>query len=675
MKIDYLQISNVLSFRHYDDVSLAPKITIDSGLNILIGQNGAGKSTALEVINFIFKKVLFVPYNINTELYTQKDDIVSNEKKQIIHAYNHNDSFQGFRLEPNWNTENQPQKIILQITLDDIDENNLTILEQNKGKLDAASGLYSGLGTLDFRYSTKTFTIEITLNDSNKTFSFTTGNQSDPGFQYLVRYDFYKRLIEIYNQDHTNDQLPNLHESFTLISSYRNYHSFTPLVSLSKEAANQIQEIRRNEFRKSANSNEQAEPPIFNLVRLRIAERHYDLIFTNVNNQEATRIANQEPFLLLINQKLSLINLKVEISLIKKSNWSYTFHLIDTKRNKILRDINSLSAGQKAIIHLIFEAYGRGQLKGGVVIIDEPEIHLHYQFQHEYLDIIEKLNSEQNCQYIIVTHSEALISSKTIDRVKRFALDDDNYTIIRSPTLRSDQKTLIKILDNTRSTYAFFAKKVILVEGDTDRYFFRAVFQELAPNLSQEVAILDIGGKGNFKKWKLFFEGFGLKVYFVADFDNVFNLEVLGQTIIPKNEKDAVEGVLKQAKLDSLAEPQLQRLEFLHRTLASDTEFLKKPKRSLWKPLLDYYIKLCELQKREVVNEVRLRRSDVDVKIDSLYANNIFVLKMGAIEEYTKTSSKDLNAMISFCDSLASWLSVKSIYTDEIKHIVGEIVK
>ena len=56
MKIDYVQISNVLSFSFYADVSNAPKIVFDDGLNILIGQNGSGKSTALEVINFILDR-------------------------------------------------------------------------------------------------------------------------------------------------------------------------------------------------------------------------------------------------------------------------------------------------------------------------------------------------------------------------------------------------------------------------------------------------------------------------------------------------------------------------------------------------------------------------------------------------------------------------------------------
>jgi predicted ATP-binding protein involved in virulence len=51
VKIKSLQISNVLSFPYHADVADAAKITFEDGLNIVIGENGSGKSTALEVIS------------------------------------------------------------------------------------------------------------------------------------------------------------------------------------------------------------------------------------------------------------------------------------------------------------------------------------------------------------------------------------------------------------------------------------------------------------------------------------------------------------------------------------------------------------------------------------------------------------------------------------------------
>ncbi len=103
-------------------------------------------------------------------------------------------------------------------------------------------------------------------------------------------------------------------------------------------------------------------------------------------------------------------------------------------------------------------------------------------------------------------------------------MDDNGHTAIYSPLLSTDEKSRIKILDNSRSTYAFFAKKVVLVEGDTDRYFIRAIIQDRYRSLDQEIAVLHIGGKGEYVKWRKLFTSFGLRVFAIADFDYLVDL-------------------------------------------------------------------------------------------------------------------------------------------------------
>ena len=44
MRIEYLQISNILSFKYVSDITQAEKVVFDDGLNIIIGENGSGKS-------------------------------------------------------------------------------------------------------------------------------------------------------------------------------------------------------------------------------------------------------------------------------------------------------------------------------------------------------------------------------------------------------------------------------------------------------------------------------------------------------------------------------------------------------------------------------------------------------------------------------------------------------
>lgn len=592
MKIKSLQISNILVFKYVEDISTAEKISFDPNFNILIGQNGAGKSTALEVINFIFRRVLFIPYNRNRDFYNQRSTIDANQKKTILAKPTNLQYYREFRLERNYDYEDKSQKIRIVIELDDIDRANISLLQSNKEKLSRVLGFYSteqmfADGTFQNEYQ-----IDIELNDTDKSYSVNVSQ--DPGYTYLTAYNLYKETIEIHNEENPVDIINNLTESFALIGSYRNYNTYTTHASLGggNTAEKQIAQIRTNEFSRSANSTEGGEPSIFSLVRLRMAGECFNLITTNKTSQECETLANELEFIKAINEKISIVKLKVEIKLVDVSSWNFAFNFIDIKRNKKVTNINSLSAGQKAIIHLVFEAYGRGGLKGGLVIIDEPEIHLHYQFQNEYLRVIEKLNKEQGCQYILVTHSEALINSETINSVIRLSLDDNGYTKVKKPQITTTQKWLVKILDNKRSTHAFFGSKVLLVEGEDDRYFFRAILGEIEEKLKrgivQDITVLEINGKKKDAEWRTLFESFGLKTFFITDLDYSWKFY-------------PTEGT-----------PKINTTDLVSSFLSTHT--------------------------------------DVMQKIDAEYSSGTFILKEGDLEIYLGIQ-KDLSNVINFCQS------------------------
>lgn len=615
MKIKSLQISNVLSFKHNDNISAAEKITFENDLNIIIGENGSGKSTALEVINFLFKRVIYKQYNVNQDLYSQKSQLTADNKRQILMPANNN-SYSGFRLDPNWDTEDKPQTIRIEINLDEIDLKNLQLLKDNINKLSDSIGSYTLRSMTGLTANQETYTLDINLHKINQTFSVEFLNCShDFGYEYLTDYNFYKESIAIHNLELPEQPIDSMYESFTLISSYRNYHAFQKSISLrDQHPSQQIQSIRSLDFSKSLNTSDNSEPSIFGLVRLRIAEAHFNLVPLKLSEPERETKANELPFIVEINKRLKVVNLECKIKLTDQRTWQYSFEFFDMRRQKTLSDINSLSAGQKAIIHLVFEAYGRGNLKGGLVIIDEPEIHLHYQFQNEYLQVIRELNKEQSCQYILVTHSEALINSSTINQVKRFSLDKNGYTKIKAPQLSTQQKMLIKILDNTRSTYAFFAKKVLLVEGDTDRYFYKSIILEKYPELEQEIAVLYIEGKNNYNEWSKLFDDFGLSVYFIADFD--FCIQRFYQ--------------------------------------AENSTSLKTT---------------------EKINAFKTKYTDWEASIDSEYLKKIYILKNGNLEHYLKINKKGLPETIDFCNKkLTSYLADDTnAESTEIRNIIMQV--
>src|SRR3989344_5430017 len=615
MKIKSLQISNIISFAHVDDIANAPKVTFDKNLNIVIGQNGAGKSTALEIINFVFRRVLFIPYSRNRDLYTQRTTIDTNQKKQILAKINDIQYYRGFRLDKNYDFESKPQLIRVVVELDDIDRANIQHLKDNRDKLSPAVGLYSAEQMFADGTTQNEYQLDITLDSANKTYTIQT-NQ-DTGYTYLSAYNLYKEIIEIYNEENPDAQINNLAESFSLIGGYRNYNSYATHVSLGggNTAPKQIQSIRLGEYSRSASSAETSEPSIFSLVRLRMAGECQNLIITNKNQKECEEAANELSFIKSINEKIEIVNLKVEIKLIDVSSWNFAFSFIDTKRNKIITDINSLSAGQKAITHLVFEAYGRGDLKGGLVIIDEPEIHLHYQFQNEYLRVIDKLNAQQGCQYILVTHSESLINSETINSVIRFSLDSSGYTKINQPTITTSQKWLVKILDNKRSTHAFFGSKILLVEGDSDRYFFRSIIGEIEEKhkkgLVQDITILDINDKKKDAEWRTLFEAFGLKTFFVTDLDYAFKFY--------------------------------------------PTETATK------------------INTLQLANQFLTNHTDVITKIDAEYPSGTFILKEGDLEIYLGIQ-KDLSNVINFCNNIKTYLANGTdTKVQELKRIMAQV--
>ena len=367
MKIISLQLSNILSFRYFEDVGSAEKISFDEDLNIIIGENGSGKSTALEVINFLFRRVLYKQYNLNQDLYTQRNNINADQRKQILLPAN-NLSSNGFRLDPNWNTEGQPQTIRIVVKLDEIDKKNLQFLQSNRSILTPWIGRYTTRGETAATNYSETYTLDIILNHNAKTFSVQPRDcTQDFGYEYLTDYNFYRETIALYNLENPKNPIETLYESFTLISSYRNYHAFNVSISLRDNTpAAQMQQIRSTDFSRSLNANDNSEPAIFALVRLRVAEKHFGLISQKMDEAECEAAANELPFIIEINKRLRIVNLKCIIKLLDLRTWQYRFEFLDLRRNKAIADINSLSAGQKAITHLVLRHMEEATLKVGL---------------------------------------------------------------------------------------------------------------------------------------------------------------------------------------------------------------------------------------------------------------------------------------------------------------------
>jgi predicted ATP-dependent endonuclease of OLD family len=601
MKIKSLKISNVLTFPYIENMDDEPGINFNENMNIIIGENGSGKSTVLEVLNWIFKSVVFIPYSLDYEHSHQSN---SNRLKRL-------DDREYFNLDKNFNFSREKQSIHIVLEIDETDiinisrlnthakiVNDFTTDEQKKWK---------SFSTIDKQILIKIDVLEKTPK------VICTKNEI---FRYFENHYFYKEIFDIYNKDNPKAKIDNLTENLLIISAYRNYNQFSESRSFGGKASvpghPPLREYDLTMQKNSKNSNNLSsinnnEPEIFKIITSKLGNQVIDEVHFTSTAHEAVKKANQHGVVQKINECLKILNIKFEFTLDSTSDWSFTFSFIDIKSKMHFKKFNYLSAGQKAMVHLIFEAYGYHEMKGGLVIIDEPEIHLHYQLQQEYLRLIEKLNNEQKSQYILVTHSDSFINSETIASIIRFSINENRFTKVYQPVISDEQRWLIKMLDNVRSTHIFFCNKVLLVEGETDSYMYRSIIRLIDKKqqcgLIQDISVFHVDGKIHFNRWKEFLEKFGLKVYIIGDLDCV-------------------------------------------------------------------YKKSTKLQSKEQVNDFYLNHSPnkIHSKITKYYDEKKYFLKDGNLEIYFGCE-KNLNEVVKFCDEKLEYFLKNKMIADKISEL------
>jgi hypothetical protein len=132
------------------------------------------------------------------------------------------------------------------------------------------------------------------------------------------------------------------------------------------------------------------------------------------------------------------------------------------KRNSVTLDIASAGSGFLQVLMLLGFFYAR---PASVLLLDEPDAHLHVILQKQVYDKLRKVSLEQNCQLIIATHSEVLVDNTSPERIMSFF-----HTPCRlvSDTDRDRVREALKRLTTMDILSMEQGKGVLYLEGQTD---------------------------------------------------------------------------------------------------------------------------------------------------------------------------------------------------------------
>jgi putative ATP-dependent endonuclease of the OLD family len=202
--------------------------------------------------------------------------------------------------------------------------------------------------------------------------------------------------------------------------------------------------------------------------------------------------------------------------------------IIDTTKPEFFRDISENSMGYNNILYLATVLAELERTKDSlhkILLIEEPEAHLHPQIQIRLLQYLQEQSKKEDIQIIITTHSATVTSSADLDSLNVLTIQNDKNpksTLIKDCKIDKDSKFFLeRWLDITKSTL-FFAKGLIFVEGIAEALVIKELSKKVVEEATKDdpnprktledcgVSIINLNGI-YFKHFFKLFQGYKIK--------------------------------------------------------------------------------------------------------------------------------------------------------------------
>ncbi len=610
MKIKRISIKNVISYK--DRI----EFVFDEKLNILIGPNSGGKSNLQRILALVLSKYFIHQYEFRH----------NDQEANIVPI----DLWTRRALErnlPKFIGDNSDQDIEIEFTPESSDVeniktigNNLTKFNEHLSYWESPYSSYEPLVYADAIANSKSFTYRIRNYDLLEP----DRNSAAWGFkEYLRTFFIFMRL---------SPRISGLRLTSPVFFFFSERTANRNIVIQS----NQITEENyftghRSVYHAATGEN----TDLLQWGAQHFARQYWKAVHKAASTPSAITIDifKLEPDVILLNRYMQQLGYEWTFGT-DEDAVSYYFIIRDGKDGPWLT-ADKFSSGEREIVHFLLAMFALN-VKDGVILVDEPELHLHPRWQQIFLGLFRDLAPERNNQFILSTHSPVFVTPDTINnitRVYRIKNTGSAKVALRDIQL-PEKKSLVRMINSQNNERVFFADKVILVEGIMDRLIFASLLDAASARFSnnQAIEIVEVGGKTNFDDYRSLLHALMTPSFIVADLDY---LTIVGsesvRSLFAADDEKLWESFKDKKSMDS------SRMisELKHAIDVGNTNDLKR----FWEYLAGRRQRLKEPLSEE-------EQKIIATEIAQFKSKNILILRHGEIEDYLPPGVSSVKAIV-----------------------------
>lgn len=387
-----------------------------SSITVVTGVNGTGKSTIAKSLYTIFNSF----YNISRQVDIERKTSIENLARAVFDMSN---------LDTGVNL-NERRKFIKEVVKDIYDEEHIKelALSQLKDEDDVNNFLE--------KYKTR-----LSIQDKKILYSI---------IQSRARQEFNNQINNIYNKDEKGIiSLKIKDNKFELEFKEQILTSVINCMSLDKEC------IYIDDFKEIEN---------IDIFRRFFSKKDY--------NKEIFSSHTDNLYRKLIQSKSDLVKNLVtskEIDRIFDQVFENTFSDIDVYRNDKYNEsehvnLRNIADGLKNFVVMKYLIEDEDILDRGVLILDEPEVHLHPEWQLKLAELIVLINKNFRTHILINTHSPYFLNAIEV-YTRKYSIDEARYYLSELDGIVYD------VTDNLEEAYLKLARPLQILEDLENEYY------------------------------------------------------------------------------------------------------------------------------------------------------------------------------------------------------------